>query len=69
MILFSTFPRDGNLLDIEKAGSLHEYVVHLHKTYGPVVSFWWGKTYTVSVACPKLWKDIQSIFDRPCKLV
>ncbi|KAK3731832.1 hypothetical protein QZH41_020193 [Actinostola sp. cb2023] len=43
-------------------------MAHLHKTYGGIVSFWWGKTYTVSVACPRLWKDIQSVFDRPPEL-
>ena len=59
--------RLGNLGDMQEAGSLYQYIQHLHKTYGRIVSFWWGKTYTVSVACPHLWKDIQSIFDRPRK--
>jgi len=52
---------------MQKAGSLFQYMQQLHKTYGNIVSFWWGKRYTVSVACPTLWKDIQHIFDRPCK--
>ncbi|XP_031573133.1 cytochrome P450 20A1-like [Actinia tenebrosa] len=61
-------PESGNLDDVKKAGSLHEYMVYLHDTYGKIVGFWWGETYTVSVACPYLWKDIQGIFDRPREL-
>ena len=35
----------GNLLDMGKAGSLHEYLMLLHEKYGSIVGFWWGKKY------------------------
>ncbi|EDO42444.1 predicted protein, partial [Nematostella vectensis] len=58
----------GNLLDVKKAGSLHEYLLLLHKTYGPVASFMWGTINVVSVADPTLWKELRSLFDRPPEL-
>ncbi|KAL8600514.1 hypothetical protein ACOMHN_005008 [Nucella lapillus] len=55
----------GNLGDMGKAGSLHEFLMGLHKKFGPVVSFWWGKQYTVSIATAELFKQHQHLFDRP----
>ncbi|KAM7450025.1 hypothetical protein ABFA07_002135 [Porites harrisoni] len=55
----------GNLLDMGKAGSLHEYLVLLHEKYGSIVGFWWGKKYVVSLASPEYWKEVNHIFDRP----
>ncbi|KAL8600517.1 hypothetical protein ACOMHN_005011 [Nucella lapillus] len=60
--------QNGNLKDISKAGSLHEFLMGLHKEFGPVVSFWWGKQYTVSIATAELFKQHQHLFDRPLEL-
>lgn len=59
--------RMGNLLDMGKAGSLHEYLMLLYERYGPIAGFWWGKKYVVSLASPEYWKEVQPIFDRPRK--
>ncbi|KAJ8024895.1 Cytochrome P450 20A1 [Holothuria leucospilota] len=58
----------GNLPDIKAAGSLHEFLVKLHKQYGPIASFWFGPTFTVSVASPDILQDLKRIFDRPPEL-
>ena len=63
-----SFSRDGNLGDISKAGSFHEFLVDLHKEFGPIASFWWGRKYTVSIASAELFEEITLVFDRPCKL-
>ncbi|XP_076461690.1 cytochrome P450 20A1-like [Babylonia areolata] len=57
--------QQGNLNDIEKAGSLHQFLMALHKEFGPIASFWWGKQQTVSIASPELFKQHHHIFDRP----
>ena len=57
--------RTGNLEDMKKAGGLHDYVNGLHKTYGPIVSFWWGKQLVVSLSSCAAFKDIQTLFNRP----
>nr|KAG5691795.1 hypothetical protein BaRGS_003191 [Batillaria attramentaria] len=57
--------RDGNLSDMGKAGSLHEFLIDLHGRFGPIASFWWGKQFTVSIASPELFKEHQNVFDRP----
>nr|XP_008515618.1 PREDICTED: cytochrome P450 20A1 isoform X1 [Equus przewalskii]XP_023478213.1 cytochrome P450 20A1 isoform X1 [Equus caballus] len=44
-----TEEKDGNLPDIVNSGSLHEFLVHLHERYGPVVSFWFGRRLVVSL--------------------
>ncbi|GAB5575902.1 cytochrome P450 20A1 isoform X3 [Prionailurus iriomotensis] len=44
-----TEEKDGNLPDIVKSGSLHEFLVNLHEGYGPVVSFWFGRRLVVSL--------------------
>ncbi|XP_052805884.1 cytochrome P450 20A1-like [Mya arenaria] len=56
---------DGNLGDIARAGSLHEFLMQLHEDYGPVASFWWGPTYTVSICEEDLFKQHTNVFDRP----
>ena len=58
--------RDGNLADLAKAGSLHEFLMELHKTFGPIASFWMGQKLTVSIASPELFKEHSHVFDRPC---
>uniref|UniRef100_A0A2K6GI98 Cytochrome P450 family 20 subfamily A member 1 n=1 Tax=Propithecus coquereli TaxID=379532 RepID=A0A2K6GI98_PROCO len=44
-----TEEKDGNLPDIVNSGSLHEFLVNLHERYGPVVSFWFGRSLVVSL--------------------
>ncbi|XP_071803618.1 cytochrome P450 20A1-like [Asterias amurensis] len=63
-----TDPNEGNFPDIGAAGSLHEFLMKLHKTYGSIASFWFGKTYTVSIASPELFKEHIGLFDRPPEL-
>ncbi|KAL4227902.1 hypothetical protein ACF0H5_013343 [Mactra antiquata] len=57
--------KDGNLGDIAKHGSLHEFLLYLHKRYGPIASFWWGPQYVVSIANDALFKEHHGVFDRP----
>eukprot|EP00794_Sanderia_malayensis_P003260 gene3260-3741_t len=63
--LVPTDPDLGNLVDIKKAGSLHEFLVDLHNKLGPVASFWWGKELAVSLGSPIPWKDVVTLFNRP----
>lgn len=56
---------EGNLTDISKAGSLHQFLTGLHKQFGPIASFWWGKMYTVSIASADLFEEVAHVFDRP----
>lgn len=55
---------DGNLEDIAKAGSLHEFLMDLHKQFGPIASFWWKKRHVVSIASAELFAETQHMFDR-----
>ena len=57
--------RLGNLGDIGKAGSLHEFLVKLHNDYVTLASFYWGKQQAVSIASPELFKQSSKLFDRP----
>ncbi|CAL1534074.1 unnamed protein product [Lymnaea stagnalis] len=59
---------DGNLSDIARAGSLHEFLMETHAQFGPITGFWWGQTYAVSIASPDLFKQHASVFDRPTEL-
>lgn len=61
-------PEMGNLIDMGKAGSLHQYLMLLHEKYGAIAGFWWGRQYVVSLASPEYWKEVQSNFDRPQEL-
>ncbi|KAJ8023977.1 Cytochrome P450 20A1 [Holothuria leucospilota] len=58
----------GNLPNIGAAGSLHEFLVKLHKQYGPIASFWYGDKFTVSVASPVMFKELKAVFDRPVEI-
>ncbi|CAF4337683.1 unnamed protein product, partial [Rotaria sp. Silwood2] len=58
-------PEKGNLEDIGQAGSLHQYLTKLHKKFGPIVSFYWGKQRVVSIASPEAFHDTRRLFDRP----
>uniref|UniRef100_K1QQY1 Cytochrome P450 20A1 n=1 Tax=Magallana gigas TaxID=29159 RepID=K1QQY1_MAGGI len=58
----------GNLEDIRKAGSLHEYLIDLHKQYGDITAFWMGQEFVVSICSPELFKQHSAVFDRPVSL-
>eukprot|EP00058_Branchiostoma_floridae_P006549 XP_002592037.1 hypothetical protein BRAFLDRAFT_265292 [Branchiostoma floridae] len=58
-------PKDGNMDDVGRAGSLHEFLLKLHAEYGDIASFWWGQQLVVSLAAPELWKQHERAFDRP----
>ena len=57
--------RDGNISDIERAGSLHQYLCKLHKDYGNVAAFKYGQILVVSVANPKQFVPRLQICDIP----
>ncbi|XP_074657261.1 cytochrome P450 20A1-like isoform X1 [Tubulanus polymorphus] len=57
--------KEGNLSDIKKAGSLHEFLLERHKTYGPIISFWMGEKMTVSISSPELFSEHSSSYDHP----
>jgi hypothetical protein len=61
------FPyRLGDLGELAKHGSLHQYLLHLHKNGEvPVTSFWWEKTKVVSVCNPQSFKELVGLVDRP----
>jgi cytochrome P450 family 20 subfamily A len=61
-------PELGNLGDIGQAGSLHQYLTKLHKKFGPIVSFYWGKARVVSIASPEAFQETRRLFDRPVPL-
>ncbi|XP_041367127.1 cytochrome P450 20A1-like [Gigantopelta aegis] len=63
-----TNKEDGNLPDIGRAGSLHEFLMDLHEQYGPIASFWMGEKLIVSIASPELFKEHLTVFDRPPEL-
>ena len=68
IVYFSTyFYRTGNLADIAKAGTVHNFLVDLHDEYGDLASFWWGNQITISIASPELFKETRAMFDRPGK--
>ncbi|CAF0975915.1 unnamed protein product [Rotaria sordida] len=58
----------GNLEDLGRAGSLHQYLTQLHKKFGPITSFYWGKQRVVSIASPDAFHDTRRLFDRPVSL-
>ena len=58
----------GNLDEIGKAGSLHEFLLELHKKFGNIAGFWIGTSYIVSISTPDLFKEHQNVFDRPPQL-
>lgn len=63
-----TTKEDGNLADIARAGSLHEYLIDLHKQYGDITAFWMGQEFVVSICSPELFKQHSAVFDRPVSL-
>lgn len=63
-----TTQEDGNLADISKAGSLHEYLLDLHQKYGDIAAFQMGKEMVVSICSPELFREHSNVFDRPASL-
>lgn len=63
--LAPTSEENGNLDDIAKAGSFHDFLMELHRQFGPIASFWWEKQYAVSIASAELFEEQQHLFDRP----
>lgn len=60
--------RTGDLGELSKYGSLHQYLLHLHGNGEvPVTSFWWGKTHVVSVCSPLAFKELVGLVQRPGK--
>ncbi|XP_067649589.1 cytochrome P450 20A1-like [Haliotis asinina] len=66
--LSPTTTEDGNIADINRAGSLHEFLMDLHKQFGPIASFWMGPQLVVSIGSAELFKQHQNVFDRPPEL-
>lgn len=58
------FNSRGNLDDMAKAGSLHEFLFDLHTRFGPIASFYWGDMRVVSVSSPLGFRQLEHIFDR-----
>jgi len=54
--------RDGNIPDIQSAGSIIEFLDKLHGEFGPIASFWMEKEFTVSIASPQLFKEVSHLF-------
>ena len=54
----------GNLSDIAEAGGFLNFLKRLHSEFGPIASYWQGDVFTVSIADPKYFKDIEKTFDR-----
>ncbi|XP_067944170.1 cytochrome P450 20A1-like [Watersipora subatra] len=59
---------DGNVPDMQKAGSLPQFLINLHEEFGPVVSFWINRELIISVASPETHKAVAHLFDRPYSL-
>ncbi|UJR27121.1 hypothetical protein I4U23_008420 [Adineta vaga] len=66
--LSASDPELGNLGDIGRAGSLHQFLTKLHKKFGPIASFYWSKQRVVSIASTEAFHDTRRLFDRPISL-
>ncbi|KAH3717277.1 cytochrome P450 20A1-like [Dreissena polymorpha] len=60
--------KEGNHGDISKAGSLHQFLVQLHAQFGPLASFWWGRTRMVSICEETLFRQHTTAFNRPYEM-
>jgi len=61
-------PKLGNFPDMKNAGSLHGYLVEIHKKFGPIVRWWWGEIPIVSIGSYQCLKESMKLFDRPVPL-
>ena len=58
----------GDLGELKKHGSIHEYAEYLHESGKiPVTSFWWAKTHVVSVCSAEAFKELSGLLYRPGK--
>jgi len=58
--------RNGDLGEVSKYGSVHEYLLHLHQNgRQPIAVFWWGQQRVVSICSPELFKDTIKLTNRP----
>lgn len=60
--------RNGNFQEIQDAGGLAYFLEKLHKQFGPVASFWYGKEFHISVGGSRALKDVTPLFNRPLEL-
>lgn len=60
--------RNGNFQEISDAGGFVLFLKKLHKQFGPIASFWYGKNFHISVAGTKAIKDVTPLFNRPLGL-
>ena len=58
--------RKGDLGELSKHGSLHQYLLHLHRNgHQPIATFWWGLQRIVSICSPE---DTIKLIDKPSKI-
>lgn len=62
-------PKEGNVGDIVLAGGIQHFLVDLHKTHGPIASFWIGTKLVVSLGTVDLLKAQAQVFDKPADLL
>jgi len=60
--------RDGNITDIEQAGSLHQYLNILHEEYGDIVAFQYETNLVVSISHPELFAPRSQVCEIPSML-
>ena len=57
----------GNLADIQKMGSFHDFLIELHSEFGPIASFYYGQKYCISLGSAETLRQVENCFDRPRK--
>nr|XP_002120646.1 cytochrome P450 20A1 [Ciona intestinalis] len=57
--------RDGNRSDIDRAGSLHQYLCNLHAEHGDLASFHFDKQLIISIADSKYFAPRSQVFQLP----
>jgi cytochrome P450 family 20 subfamily A len=58
--------KEGNIPDIIKADSFHEFLIQLHQKFGRMASFWlFGPTLAISISDPNLIKSIDYLSEKP----
>ena len=61
--------RKGDLDELSKHGSLHQYLLHLHQNgHQPIATFWWGQQRIVSICSPEMFKDTIKLTNRPSEI-
>lgn len=57
-------PKLGNFPDIQDAGGFEPFLDRIHADLGPIVGFWYGETYVISVGQGSLLKPLNHLFHR-----